>query len=95
MPPSRYNWTCCIVINRVKYSGKTKDGRLQAKAISIERTCSLMSDLSENFIAGIAPGGLKEVYEVKILICYLLHSVETPLSSHNISEIFSEDEAVD
>jgi len=53
-----------------------------------------MSDLSENFIAGIAPGGLKEVYEVKILICYLLHSVET-LSSHNISEIFSEDEAVD
>ena len=54
-----------------------------------------MSDISENFIAGIAPGGLKEVYEVKILICYLLHSVETPLSSHHISEIFSEDEAVD
>lgn len=54
-----------------------------------------MSDISENFIAGIAPGGLKEVYEVKILICYLLHSVEMPLSSHNISEIFSEDEAVD
>lgn len=54
-----------------------------------------MSGLSENFIAGIAPGGLKEVYEVKILICYLLHSVEMPLSSHNISEIFSEDGAVD
>lgn len=54
-----------------------------------------MSDISGNFIAGIAPGGLKEVYEVKILICYLLHSVETPLSSQNISEIFSEDEAVD
>lgn len=54
-----------------------------------------MADISQNFIAGIAPGGLKEVYEVKILICYLLHSLEKPLSADNINEIFSKDEAVD
>ncbi|MEG2596816.1 MAG: DUF4364 family protein [Oscillospiraceae bacterium] len=54
-----------------------------------------MSEISKNFIAGIAPGGIKEVYEVKILICYLLHSVEFPLSQQNLGEIFSADEAVD
>ncbi len=51
--------------------------------------------MADNFIAGIAPGGLKEVYEVKILICYLLYSVEKPLSVDNINEIFSKDDAVD
>ena len=51
--------------------------------------------MADNFIAGIAPGGLKEVYEVKILICHLLYSVEKPLSVDNINEIFSKDDAVD
>lgn len=54
-----------------------------------------MSDISENFIAGVAPGGFKEIYEVKILICYLLYSVEKPLSVDNINEIFSKDDIVD
>ena len=43
--------------------------------------------MAETIIAGISPGGLKETYEVKILICYLLHSLEAPLTLENITEI--------
>ena len=38
-------------------------------------------------IAGISPGGLKETYEVKILVCYLLNALDAPLSRENITEL--------
>ncbi len=38
-------------------------------------------------IAGISPGGLKETYEVKILVCYLLNALDAPMSRENITEL--------
>lgn len=51
--------------------------------------------MGENYLAGIAPGGLKEVYLVKILICYLLDAVGAPLSAEQMTEIFEVDQVVD
>ncbi len=42
----------------------------------------------ENLIAGVSPGGFQDVYEVRILICYLLHSIAEPLSKEHLNEIF-------
>ncbi len=39
-------------------------------------------------------GGLSYKYEIKILICYLLHSVKTPLSFEELAMIFQEEGAV-
>ena len=43
--------------------------------------------MADTIIAGISPGGLKETYEVKILVCYLLSALDAPLSRENIAEI--------
>lgn len=43
--------------------------------------------MADTIIAGISPGGLKETYEVKILVCYLLSALDAPLSRENITEI--------
>ncbi len=48
-----------------------------------------------NYIAGVAPGGFKDVYLVRILICYLLSSVPEPLSKYNINNIFQTTGVVD
>lgn len=42
----------------------------------------------ENLVAGVAPGGFKDIYEVRILICYLLHSVSEPLTQEQLNFIF-------
>ena len=39
------------------------------------------------FVGGIAPGGLTNDFEVKILICFLLKKIEQPLSFDQINEI--------
>ena len=41
----------------------------------------------DSFFAGIEPGGLKDIYEIKILICYLLYSVKEPLSKEQIDVV--------
>lgn len=46
------------------------------------------------FVAGVTPGGFQDVYEVRILICYLLHSVSAPLSKEQLHYIFQENNLV-
>ncbi|MDF2566741.1 MAG: hypothetical protein K0R90_197 [Oscillospiraceae bacterium] len=45
----------------------------------------------DSYVAGIEPGGLNDVYEIKILICYLIHSIKKPLSEDQINTIFQQD----
>jgi hypothetical protein len=45
----------------------------------------------DGFDEGVAPGGLKDADEIKILICYLLKSVGKPLSFENLNEILQHD----
>lgn len=47
--------------------------------------------LSDGFDEGVAPGGLKDADDIKILICYLLKSVGGPLSFDNLNEILQHD----
>lgn len=42
------------------------------------------------FSEGIAPGGLREQTEIKLLVCYLLKSLDKPLSRNQINEILQE-----
>ena len=46
-------------------------------------------DLSD-ITAGNPPGGLNTVYEIKILICYLLSEIKEPISLEEMSTIFRE-----
>ena len=43
---------------------------------------------NQSINAGIEPGGMSEVYEVKILICYLLESIGRPMTREMLDEIF-------
>lgn len=42
------------------------------------------------FAAGIEPGGLRNTKEIRILICYLLVSVDTPFRKEDIIDILQE-----
>ena len=42
------------------------------------------------FTGGIAPGGLRSKSDIRILICYLLKSVNAPLSGEDIINILQE-----
>ncbi|MEG2814214.1 MAG: DUF4364 family protein, partial [Oscillospiraceae bacterium] len=44
--------------------------------------------MENEIVAGIGVGGLKDKYEIKILICYLLNSIEIPLSKEQLNYIF-------
>ena len=41
----------------------------------------------DSLFAGIEPGGMTDVYEIKILICYLLHAVKEPLSKEQMDMV--------
>ena len=43
--------------------------------------------MSDVFSAGVEPGGLTSAQEIKILICYMLHTVGRPISRDAVSEI--------
>lgn len=45
----------------------------------------------EAFDAGIEPGGLRDVNEIKILLCYLLKNADRPLSFDNLNDILQKD----
>lgn len=47
--------------------------------------------LKDGFDEGVAPGGLKDADDIKILICYLLKSVGRPLSFSNLNDILQHD----
>ncbi len=51
--------------------------------------------MAEPIFAGIPEGGMKETYEVKILVCYLMKAINVPLSRDNICEICCADGVVD
>lgn len=38
----------------------------------------------DSMFAGIAPGGMTDQYEIKILICYLLHAVKEPITKEQM-----------
>lgn len=42
------------------------------------------------FCEGIAPGGLREQPEIKLLVCYLLKTLKRPLTRTQINEILGE-----
>ncbi len=46
--------------------------------------------MTDTFNQGIAPGGLREKSEIKLLVCYLLKSLKKPLTRTQINEILSE-----
>jgi hypothetical protein len=46
---------------------------------------------SNEFNEGIAPGGLTDSNDIKILICYLLKSIGRPLTFDNFNEILQHD----
>ena len=39
------------------------------------------------FVGGIQPGGLTNDFEVKILVCYLMDKLGTPMSFDQLNEI--------
>ena len=51
--------------------------------------------MPQPILAGIPAGGMKETYEVKILLCYLLASLDAPLSRENLAEICTSEGIVD
>lgn len=47
-------------------------------------------DVYDAFSAGVEPGGLRNLGEIKLLICYLLGHLEKPLSKQQIFEVMLE-----
>lgn len=45
-------------------------------------------------IAGIGVGGMKDKYEIKILICYLLNNFNKPMTKDEINFIFQDEQIV-
>ena len=41
----------------------------------------------ESVFAGIEPGGMTDIYEIKILICYLLNSLKEPLTKEQMDQV--------
>lgn len=42
------------------------------------------------FTGGVAPGGLRSKSDIRILICYMLKSVNAPLSGDDIIKVLQE-----
>ncbi len=51
-------------------------------------------EYQEDRIAGVSPGGVRDPYWVKILICYLLQKLGTPVSEERLVEILTDDQTV-
>lgn len=45
-------------------------------------------------VPGVGAGGLQDKYEIKILICYLLNSINTPFSREQFNIIFQDTQSV-
>lgn len=43
--------------------------------------------MSDTFSAGVEPGGLQSAQEIKILLCYILHTVNQPISRDEVTDI--------
>lgn len=49
---------------------------------------------TENVIAGVGVGPMTDIYEIKILICYLLESIKVSFSRQQMNDIFHGDQIV-
>ena len=47
--------------------------------------------IQEDIIAGVGPGGLRDMHDVKILICYLLRTLQRPFPREKLMELLSAD----
>lgn len=45
---------------------------------------------SELLIPGVGTEPMSDIYEIKILVCYLLNSIKKPMSRKQLQEVFSE-----
>lgn len=45
---------------------------------------------NETIVAGVGVGGLQDKYDIKILICYLLYTVNSPLSREQLNYVFQD-----
>ncbi len=43
--------------------------------------------MNDTFSAGVAPGGLRDMQEIKILICYIFDKINKPLKKSDVIEI--------
>ena len=41
----------------------------------------------DTFSAGVAPGGLRNIQEIKILICYIFDKLDKPLTKNDVTSI--------
>lgn len=46
--------------------------------------------MSDVFSAGVLPGGLNNAQEIKILLCYMLHTVNCPMARDEVTDIIIE-----
>ncbi|HIZ55522.1 MAG TPA: DUF4364 family protein [Firmicutes bacterium] len=51
-------------------------------------------DMEKSYLAGIEPDGLTDIYETKILICYLLRSLERPVTQEQLEHILQDNHLV-
>ncbi len=51
-------------------------------------------DLENVVVPGIGVGAMSDKYQIKVLICYLLHSVPSPLSKEQLGAVFQEGQYV-
>ncbi len=47
--------------------------------------------MSNTFIAGVDPDGLKDISDIKCMICYIISSVKEPLTKALINDILQDD----
>lgn len=45
--------------------------------------------MADAFMAGVEPGGLTNVQEIRILLCYMLHTVEAPIPRDALTDIIT------
>lgn len=45
--------------------------------------------MADVFAAGVEPGGLKSAQEIKILLCYILHTVGQPIPRDEVTDIIT------
>ena len=46
--------------------------------------------MADAFMAGVEPGGLTNVQEIRILLCYMLHSVAAPIPRDALTDIITD-----
>ncbi|MDK2801927.1 MAG: DUF4364 family protein [Oscillospiraceae bacterium] len=42
----------------------------------------------DNYLAGVGPGGIREIYDAKILICYTLSCIKDKITKEQMASIF-------